>query len=92
MHVQFIEIVITRLGLQSQAPFKAKSSIYIKRFVRPSVGDVLFVPGGQTFLSHRRGGTNIFTSRGDKYFCTEGVGDKHSGAYDDVDEEMVVRI
>ena len=60
-----------------------------------------FVPRG----THRRGGdkhfldrvgregTNIFTLRGDEHFCIEGgqtffVG--VSGAYDDVDEEMVV--
>ena len=57
----------------------------------------LFVPGGQTFHSHRRsgggdkhfyieeGGTNIFALRGGQTSFVRG-----SGAYDDVDEEMVV--
>ena len=60
-----------------------------------SVCHVLFVPGGQTSLTHRmegqiffshRGGTNLFALRagGRKFF----VGG--SGGYDDVDEEIDV--
>ena len=48
---------------------------------------LLFVPGGQTFLTHRRGrGTNIFASRrgGQTFFVGGGAG------YDDVDEEIDV--
>ena len=72
------------------------------------VSHFCFSPGGQTFLTQRRGGdkhflntggrgdkhfshtgggTNIFTSRGGQTFFVGG-----SGAYDDVDEEMVVSI
>ena len=43
-------------------------------------------PWGQTFLTHRRGGgTHIFALRGGQTFFGGG-----SGAYDDVDKEMVV--
>ena len=50
----------------------------------------LFVPGGQTFLTHMRGGDKHFLhtgGRGGQTFFVEG-----SGAYDDVDEEMVVSV
>ena len=65
----------------------------------------LFVPGGQTFLAHRRGGgqtflthrggTNISRLRGgDKHFYIEGGGQTFfvggGGGHDDVDEEMDV--
>ena len=55
----------------------------------------MFVPGGQTFLTHRRGEgkhvyiegvTNIFTLGEGGQTCYVRAG----GAYDDVDEEMVV--
>ena len=52
-------------------------------------------PGGQTILKHRRGGTNVFASKGEggqtfllwggKTFFVVG-----GGGYDDVDEEMDV--
>ena len=58
-------------------------------FVCPRGTNILFVPGGQTFLTHMRGGDKhflhtggrggqtFFTYRGgDKHFCIEG-GDKH---------------
>ena len=58
---------------------------------------VLFVPGGQTFLSHRRGGTNISYTQegeGDKHFSHTGGGTNiffgGGGAYDDVVEELDV--
>ena len=35
------------------------------RFVSPSVCEILFVPGGQTFLTHRReGGQTFFVGGG----------------------------
>ena len=57
-----------------------------------SVSNVLFVPGGQTFLTHRRGGDKHFShTGGDKHFCILGgqtffVGG--GGGFDDVDEEI----
>ena len=64
-----------------------------------SLMDKQFVcPRGQTFLTHSRGGGQTFLTHrregGDKHFSHTGGGDKHffvggSGAYDDVDEEMV---
>ena len=63
-------------------------SIYIKRFVRPSVCPSRFVcprgtnisytqeRGGQTFLTHRRGGQTFFVGGG--------------GGFDDVEEEIDV--
>ena len=54
-------------------------------------------PGGQTFLTHRRGGHNHFShtgGRGDKHFSHTGGGQTFyvggGVAYDDVVEEMVV--
>ena len=57
------------------------TSIYIKRFVSESVSlsSFLFVPGGQTFFTHRR--------EGDKHFLLEVV---VAMMIDDVDEEMDV--
>ena len=63
--------------------------------VHLSVCHVLFVPGGQTSLTHRMegqiffshmGGTNLFALRagGRKFFVGGG------GSYDDVDEEIDV--
>ena len=58
---------------------------YIMCFISPSVCDILFVPEGQIILTHRGGGganishtqewggTNIFTSRGDKHFLLEAM-------------------
>ena len=58
---------------------------------------VLFVPGGQTFLAHRRGGgqtflthrreggQTFFTQRGGQAFVVGG-----GGGYEDVDEEIDV--
>ena len=49
---------------------------------------ILLVPGGQTFLSHRRGGGQTFLPHRREGGQTFFVGG--NGAYDDVDEEMVV--
>ena len=73
-------------------------SMYVCNVFRPPK---LFVPGGQTFLTHRReGGTNIFHTQGggdthfyieggDNYFCIEGGGTNisvgGSGTFDDVE-------
>ena len=68
-----------------------KFKVYIYKTLRLSViKSVMFClsPGGQTFLTHRRGGDKHFSHtgrRGDKHYFVGG-----SGAYDDVDEEMVV--
>ena len=84
--------------------------LYIKCFVSQSVclsvchvlfvrrgTNKLFVPRGQTFLTHRRGRGETFLTHkreGEQTFLHRGgrqtffVGS--SGAYDDVDEEMVV--
>ena len=40
----------------------------VSRFVCPPGTNNLFFPGVQTFLTHKREGTNIFISRGDKHF------------------------
>ena len=56
----------------------------------------MFVPRGQTFLTHRRGGTNIFTLRGGTKNFTQGGGQTFyvvgGGGHDDVDvdEEIYV--
>ena len=38
----------------------------------PAGQSICFSPGGETFLTHRRGGANIFAMRGDKHFYTGG--------------------
>ena len=74
----------------------------VSQSVCQSVCPLLFVPGGQTFLTHRRGGdkhflntvgregTNIFTGRGRASRGGQTFFVGVSGVYDDVDEEMVV--
>ena len=60
-------------------------SIYIYiALCEVSVSKVFFVPGEQTFFTHRRGQT-FFTHRGDKLFFAGG-----GGGFDDVDEETDV--
>ena len=58
-------------------------------FVCPRGTNILFVPGGQTFLTHMRGGDKhflhiggmggqtFFTYRGGQTFLHRGGGDKH---------------
>ena len=57
----------------------------------------MFVPGGQTFPTHRRGGDKHFShtgGRGGQTFFTHGGGQTFffggGGGYDDVDEELNV--
>ena len=53
----------------SQVEPSVAISIYIKRYVCPSVCYVLFVPRGQTFSTHSGGGQTFSThSWGDKHF------------------------